>query len=120
MGNVGGDHCLACEWVASHLAGWFKLPTFDFALFEVTDLDEIPLFRGGSAQAGPAFITRAESGEPWSGEGAQLNKLINPLDISRLVVFDTWVLTVTATCRVAGAGPITTTSSSAKRPRRVT
>jgi hypothetical protein len=92
MGNVGGEHCLACEWVATHLARWFKLPTFDFALIEVTDLDEIPLFRGGQAQPGPAFITRAESGEPWSGEGTQLNRLINPLDISRLVVFDTWVL----------------------------
>ena len=46
-GNVGGEHCLACEWVASHLARWFKLPTFDFALIEVTDLDEIPFYRGG-------------------------------------------------------------------------
>ena len=68
-GNVGGEHCLACEWVATHLARWFKLPTFDYALIEVTDLDEIPLFRGGHAQPGPAFITRAESGEPWSGKG---------------------------------------------------
>jgi hypothetical protein len=91
-GNVGGEHCLACEWVATHLARWFKLPTFDFALLEVTDLDEVPLFRGGQAQPGPAFITRAESGEPWGGKGIQLGRLINPLDISRLVVFDTWIL----------------------------
>ena len=91
-GNVGGEHCLACEWVATHLARWFKLPTFDFALIELTDLDEIPFFRGGFAQPGPAFITRAESGEPWGGKGTQLSRLINPLDISRLVVFDTWVL----------------------------
>ncbi len=91
-GNVGGEHCLACEWVATHLARWFELPTFDFALLEVTDLDEIPLYRGGQAQPGPSFITRAESGEPWGGKGTQLNRLINPLDISRLVVFDTWVL----------------------------
>jgi len=91
-GNVGGEHCLACEWVATHLARWFKLPTFDFALLEVTDLDEIPFYRGGHAQPGPAFITRAESGEPWSGKGTQLDRLINPQDISRLVVFDTWVL----------------------------
>lgn len=91
-GNVGGEHCLACEWVATHLARWFKLPTFDFTLLEVTDLDEIPLYRGGHAQPGPSFITRAESGEPWSGKGTQLNRLINPQDISRLVVFDTWIL----------------------------
>ncbi len=92
MGNRGGEHCLACEWVATHLARWFKLPTFEFALLEVTDLDEIPLFGGGHAQTGPCFITRAESGEPWGGKGIQLGRLINPLDISRLVVFDTWVL----------------------------
>ncbi len=92
MGNPGGEHCLACEWVATHLAKWFKLPTFDFALIELTDLDEIPFFRGGQATAGPAFITRAELGEPWSGKANQLNRLINPKDISRLVVFDTWVL----------------------------
>ena len=92
MGNRGGEHCLACEWVATHLARWFKLPTFDFALIEVTDLDEIPLSSGTFARPGPAFITRAESGETWGGEETQLNRLINPLDISRLVVFDTWVL----------------------------
>jgi hypothetical protein len=92
MANPAGEHCMACEWVATHLARWFKLPTFDFALIEVTDLDEIPFFRGGQAQPGPAFITRGEAGEPWSGKGNQLNRLINPLDISRLVVFDTWIL----------------------------
>jgi hypothetical protein len=91
-GNPAGEHCLACEWVATHLARWFKLPTFDFALIEVNDLDEIPFFRGGNARPGPAFITRKEMGEPWSGKGSQLNRLINPQDISRLVVFDTWVL----------------------------
>jgi hypothetical protein len=92
MGNIGGEHCLACEWVATHLARWFKLPTFDFALIEVTDLDEVPFFRGGHAQPGPAFVTRAESGEPWSSKANQLNRLFNPQDISRLVVFDSWVL----------------------------
>jgi hypothetical protein len=92
MGNRGGEHCLACEWVATHLARWFKLPTFDFALIKVCDLDEIPFFRGGRAQPGPAFIARAELGEPWGGKEIQLNRLFNPQDISRLVVFDTWVL----------------------------
>jgi hypothetical protein len=92
MGNVGGEHCLACEWVATQLARWFKLSTFDFAIIEVTELDELPFFRSGNARPGPAFITRSESGEPWSGKGKQLGRLINPRDISRMVVFDTWVL----------------------------
>jgi hypothetical protein len=80
MGNVGGEHCLACEWVATHLARWFKLSTFDFSIIEVTDSDEVPFFRGGNARPGPAFITRSESGEPWGGKANQLNRLINPQD----------------------------------------
>ncbi|WP_165233370.1 HipA family kinase [Aquisphaera insulae] len=92
MGNAGGEHCLACEWVATHLARWFKLETFDFSLIDITDLDEIPLSRSGNARPGPAFITRAEFGEPWGGKVSELKYLINPGDISRLVVFDTWIL----------------------------
>jgi hypothetical protein len=92
MGGPEGPHTLACEWVATHLAKRFGLSTFDFAIITVTDTDEIPFHNGGKAQVGPAFITRAESGESWSGEEKQLEKLINPQDISRLVVFDTWTL----------------------------
>jgi hypothetical protein len=92
IGNRGGEHCLACELVATTLAKWFRLPTLDFALIEISDLDEIPLFRSEKARPGPGFITRAESGETWGGDGQQLKKLINPQDIGRLVVFDTWVL----------------------------
>ncbi|WP_165072764.1 HipA family kinase [Paludisphaera rhizosphaerae] len=92
LGNRGGEHCLACEWVGTNLARWFGLPTFDFTLIEVTDVDEIPFKSGAAAQPGPAFITRAESGEPWSGKAVQLGKVVNPRDVSRLIVFDTWVL----------------------------
>jgi hypothetical protein len=92
MGNKGGEHCLACEWVGSHLARWFKLPTLDFAIINVTEADEIPLHGGKQASPGPAFITRAEFGESWSGKAKQLHRLINPNDISRLVAFDTWIL----------------------------
>ncbi len=35
IGNPEGEHVLACEWVATHLARWFGLPTFDFTLIEV-------------------------------------------------------------------------------------
>lgn len=88
MGNPGGDHVLACEWVGTHLARWFGLQTLDFALIEVTELDELPFYRGGFAATGPAFITRSERGSPWGGTDRQLKQLINPEDISRLVVFD--------------------------------
>jgi|GEM_PF-276770 len=92
LGNEEGPHILACEWVGTHLAKWFGLSTFDVAIISVTDVDEIPFHNGGKALTGPAFIARAESGEPWSGDEKQLDRLFNPQDISRLVVFDTWTL----------------------------
>jgi hypothetical protein len=40
---------------------------------------------------GPAFITRAEDGRPWSGEQEELDLIDNPRDLARVIVFDTWV-----------------------------
>jgi hypothetical protein len=90
MGNPEGEHVLACEWVGTQLARWFGLPTFEFGLIEVILGDELPFAKSGKAKPGPAFITRADPGEPWSGKRRELKRLINPQDISRLVVFDTW------------------------------
>ncbi len=100
IGNPEGEHALAREWVATQLAGLFGLPTFDFALVEVTDVDEIPFPNGGRAKPGPAFITRTEKGETWSGKTRQLKLLENPADISRLVVFDTWIRNRDRYCRL--------------------
>ena len=99
LGGPEGPHPLACEWVGTQLAKWFGLSTFDFALIQVTPDDEIPFAKGGKANAGPAFITRAESGETWSGSEKQLGRLANPQDITRLVVFDTWTLNCDRHCR---------------------
>lgn len=41
---------------------------------------------------GRRWWTRAIKGDSWSGERRQLAKLLNSDDISRLVVFDTWIL----------------------------
>jgi hypothetical protein len=90
MGNPEGEHVLACEWVGTQLARWFGLPTFDFGVVEVTLDIDLPFARSGKAIPGPAFITRAEVGEPWGGEPRELNQLVNPQDLNRLVVFDTW------------------------------
>jgi hypothetical protein len=92
LGSDEGPNTLACEWVGTQLAAWFGLPTFEFARIDVTAIPGIPFHNGNNAQPGPAFITRAESGEPWSGDEKQLDRLHNPDDISRLVVFDTWTL----------------------------
>ena len=89
MGNPEGPHVLACEWVGTQLARRLGLPTFDFALIDVTEDDDIPFARGGKAQPGPAFITRRERGGPWGGKRS-LRKVANPEAINRLVLFDTW------------------------------
>ena len=92
MGNRQGPHVLATDWVGTHLAKWFQLSTFDIAILTLEASDTFPLPRGYSAQPGPAFAARAMAGDPWGKSGLQLGLLVNPEDISRLVVFDTWTL----------------------------
>jgi hypothetical protein len=94
MGNRGGPHRLAADWVGTQLAAWLGLPTFDFAIIQVLPENEIPFYHGGQAQSGPAFITRADPGMTWGGDAATLAKLVNPEDIGKLVLFDTWVRNV--------------------------
>jgi len=92
MGNRQGPHPLACEWVATQLAKWFGLATFDSAIIEIDeDVDEIPFFRGGNVKSGPAFVTRSAAGHTWGGSTEELECLVNPGDVGKLVVFDTWV-----------------------------
>lgn len=90
LGNRQGPHVLACEWVATQLADWFGLTTFEYALLTITADDEIPLARGKLATAGPAFVSKAENGYTWGGDVESLTRLVNLADVSRLVVFDTW------------------------------
>ncbi len=92
MGNPEGDHALACDWVGTQLAKWFGLSTLDQAIVEVDEFVEIRFLNGNLAKLGPALVTRALRGGSWSGESRQLAKLQNQEDISRLVVFDTWIL----------------------------
>jgi hypothetical protein len=92
LGNRGGPHLLASEWIATHLAKWFGLSTFDCALLVLQPGDVIPFIRGGQAHPGPAFVTRKEIGQTWDGCADTLAQLDNPQDITRLVLFDTWVL----------------------------
>lgn len=90
MGNRQGPHVLATDWVGTHLAKWFGLTTFDIAILTLTPDDTFPLPRGYEALPGPAFAARALAGEPWGRTAEELDELVNPDDITRLVVFDTW------------------------------
>lgn len=92
MGNRQGPHVLATDWVGTHLAKWFGLSTFDIAILTLGPDDEFPLPRGYTAKPGPAFAARAEPGSPWGRSPTELDTLVNPEDITRLVVFDTWTL----------------------------
>ncbi|HZL25222.1 MAG TPA: HipA family kinase [Acidobacteriaceae bacterium] len=92
MGNRQGPHVLATDWVGTHLARWFGLSTFDVAILTVGPDDTFPLPRGYTAESGPTFAARAMAGDPWGKSGLQLDLLVNPDDITRLVVFDTWTL----------------------------
>ncbi len=92
MGNRQGPHPLACELVGTQLAAWFGLPTFEFAIIRIdARVDEIPFFHGGLAASGPAYTTKAVDGHWWGGKTDELSPLVNPQDVGRLVVFDTWI-----------------------------
>lgn len=90
LGNHGDPHLLAAEWVGTHLAQWLGLATFEIGLINVAPEDEIQFLNGTFAQPGPAFIAREQSGMVWGGTGAVLDKLVNPEDVPKLVLFDTW------------------------------
>ncbi len=90
INNPYGVHVLACDWIGTKLARRFGLKTFDMAILELAEDDEIPLDDKTNAAPGPAFVTRAEEGQPMGG-GASLEQIENVEDIARLIVFDTWV-----------------------------
>jgi hypothetical protein len=92
MGSKEGPHPLASEWVATHLAKWFGLPTFDVAIIMMDKNDSYPLPKGYRVEPGPAFAARAVDGHPWGGDGTELLQLINVDHITWLVIFDNWVL----------------------------
>jgi hypothetical protein len=89
LSNKAEPHDLACELVGTLLARWMQLPTLQFTLI-VVPANSIQLADGTFAHAGPAFITRFEEGSPWGGKAEQLDLLVNPGDVGRLIVFDTW------------------------------
>jgi hypothetical protein len=93
MGNRQGPHQLAAELVGTKLASWLGLPTFDFDVLSIdSTTDVIPHAKQGFAASGPAFVTRAITGRSWNGTDGELKHLLNPEDIAKLVVFDTWTV----------------------------
>lgn len=88
--NPEGPHILACDWFGTQLARRFNISTFDVAMLNLEESDEIPLGDKTTAAAGLAFISRAEEGGTMGGSKT-LESVENLEDIPRIVVFDTWV-----------------------------
>ena len=94
MGNPQGEHALVREWVGSQLARWFGLLTFEFGTIEVKpeELGIISFLRTDcQPRAGPAFISKADRGQPWGGSKRELERIANKEDITKLVILDTWI-----------------------------
>ncbi|HPF37585.1 MAG TPA: hypothetical protein PK093_02995 [Phycisphaerae bacterium] len=91
MGNRQGPHALAAEFVASSLARWFGLTVPDFAIMPLAADAVFDLPRGIRTLPGPAFVSRRKEGRTWGGSIAELKALENVDDLTRLIVFDTWV-----------------------------
>ena len=89
--NADGPHALAKDFLGTHLAAKLGLPTFDYAVIEITEIDDLPFFKSGKAEPGPAFITRSEYGATWGKDKRLLEKIDNPEAVSGLVVIDTWL-----------------------------
>jgi hypothetical protein len=90
MGNPAGNGSLASELVGTELAALLGLTVPPFAVIAVGEL-EIPFHGGGQADVGPAFISRELPGVTGDGGDTFLRKLVRPLDVALLIVFDTWV-----------------------------
>ncbi|SNT11677.1 hypothetical protein SAMN05216374_2759 [Tardiphaga sp. OK246] len=90
MGNPAGPVALATELVAAELARWLGLKTPPFAIVQLVDLD-VPMIERGYMLHGPAFISKEIDGLTADGGDVFLSRLHNPEDISKLVVFDTWI-----------------------------
>lgn len=91
LGNRQGPHALASELVATFLARWFGLTVPDFAVLHLTNDSCFALPQGAHTLPGPAFASRFVQSRLWGGSESELRAIENVSDITRLVVFDTWV-----------------------------
>ena len=90
MRNPHGAKALVSELVAAELGAWFGLSVPPFAIIENCDI-EIRMKDWPYLMQPPLFFSKSVDGFPRDGSDAIISKIRNPGDISRLVVFDTWV-----------------------------
>jgi hypothetical protein len=90
MGNPAGSMSLITELVAGELAVWFGLKIPSFAVVQVNNID-IPMIGHGIMSYGPAFISKEIQCFTFDSSAEILGRVSNKEDITRLVVFDTWI-----------------------------
>ncbi len=89
MGNPAGNDALACEIVAGELAHLIGLRVPDFAVIQL-DMP-IQMVGHGLMENGPAFVSKALMGATSDGGDTFLKHLRRPQDVSKLVLFDSWI-----------------------------
>lgn len=90
MGNPQGDGVLTAELVAAELGRWFGLAIPPFAIVPECEIT-IPMSGHHLNMSPPLFFSKAVDGIPRDGSDVFLKLLAKPSDISRLIVFDTWI-----------------------------
>lgn len=90
MGNPEGPKALVSELVAAELAVWFGLSVPPFAVIENCEI-EIRMKDWPHRMKAPLFFSKKVDGFPRDGSADIISKLRHPRDISKLVVFDTWI-----------------------------
>jgi len=89
MGNRAGLDSLVSELLAGELASKLELQTPDFAIVDIPSIETGDPFV--TVQPGPAFFSRWEQAQSLAPNSRLLASLRRPADVSRLVVFDTWI-----------------------------
>ena len=90
VGNSEGLKALVSELVAAELAVWFGLSVPPFAVIETSEI-EIRMKDWPQRMKAPLFFSKRVDGFPRDGSDAIISRLRRPRDISKLVVFDTWI-----------------------------
>ena len=81
---------LAMELVFSLLGSAFGLPIPSCGIMKIPAL-QAKKFSAPPVSEGHGFVSELVNADPWNGDGRDLRSIRNVDDISRLVVYDTWI-----------------------------
>lgn len=87
LGNKAGTDALISEYICASLCNIIGVLCPDFAIMKIGDLE---VEAGVTVQGGPAFLSRFVD-EAYQLSPTLLKRLREPEQMTRLIVFDTWV-----------------------------